>query len=402
MLVHGRQDRARRRRRPTRRWRRRSSARSPRAAPRTRSTICATRSRTSAPPARRSPKPAKKLGLKPRDDRRRRPLRPRVPTASRSPDLPTAAERDRPPPSPATSASTTRRCRLPGGGFLCFDVNGITPSRERTLDEVKDKVEAQLARRRDRQAAARPRPTTWSTSSSPAARWPRSPAKPALPGAKGNRPAARQAGRVRCRRAGPGGLQHAERRTRQLPRADQADRALGVPRDRGRPIPSSIRIRRTARRSRHRCRIPTPTTSTANISRSSKAKSASTSTSRRSTRSLAAPAAVAEPMQIEPSADRLRRTLRPRRAAGGVDDAGRRSGDAGFRLPEDRRRQADELPAGVGGRRRGARALFDHRAGARPDLARQRHQRRGQSRGHAADRTPSRPAPSRRSRRCAR
>jgi len=31
---------------------------------------------------------------------------------------------------------------LPGGGYLYFDVNGITPSRERTLAEVKDKVEA--------------------------------------------------------------------------------------------------------------------------------------------------------------------------------------------------------------------------------------------------------------------
>jgi peptidyl-prolyl cis-trans isomerase D len=31
---------------------------------------------------------------------------------------------------------------LPTGGYLYFDVNGITPSRERTLAEVKDKVEA--------------------------------------------------------------------------------------------------------------------------------------------------------------------------------------------------------------------------------------------------------------------
>jgi peptidyl-prolyl cis-trans isomerase D len=30
--------------------------------------------------------------------------------------------------------------QLPGGGFLYYDVTGITPSRERTLDEVKDQV----------------------------------------------------------------------------------------------------------------------------------------------------------------------------------------------------------------------------------------------------------------------
>jgi peptidyl-prolyl cis-trans isomerase D len=33
--------------------------------------------------------------------------------------------------------------RLPGGGVLYYDVTGITPSRERTLDEVKGKVEQQ-------------------------------------------------------------------------------------------------------------------------------------------------------------------------------------------------------------------------------------------------------------------
>ena len=32
--------------------------------------------------------------------------------------------------------------QLPNGGYLWFDVTGITPSRERTLDEVKDQVEA--------------------------------------------------------------------------------------------------------------------------------------------------------------------------------------------------------------------------------------------------------------------
>jgi len=32
--------------------------------------------------------------------------------------------------------------QLPNGGYLWFDVTGITPARDRTLDEVKDKVEA--------------------------------------------------------------------------------------------------------------------------------------------------------------------------------------------------------------------------------------------------------------------
>ena len=42
--------------------------------------------------------------------------------------------------------------RMPNDGILYYDVTGITPSRERKLDEVKDKVDATLARRRDRQA----------------------------------------------------------------------------------------------------------------------------------------------------------------------------------------------------------------------------------------------------------
>jgi len=42
--------------------------------------------------------------------------------------------------------------QLPGGGFVWFEVAGITPSRERTLDEVKDQVET---RWRDDQIAQR-------------------------------------------------------------------------------------------------------------------------------------------------------------------------------------------------------------------------------------------------------
>ena len=33
---------------------------------------------------------------------------------------------------------------MPNGGYLYFDVIGVTPSRERTLDEVKDQVEARF------------------------------------------------------------------------------------------------------------------------------------------------------------------------------------------------------------------------------------------------------------------
>jgi peptidyl-prolyl cis-trans isomerase D len=42
--------------------------------------------------------------------------------------------------------------QIPGGGFLWYEVAGITPSRERTLDEVKDRVEA---RWRDDEVVAR-------------------------------------------------------------------------------------------------------------------------------------------------------------------------------------------------------------------------------------------------------
>ena len=86
-----------------------------------------------------------------------------------------------------------------------------------------------------------------------------------------------------------------------------------------------------------------------------------------------------------PHADRaagigLCQALCARRGAGGLDHAGRRPRDAGLGVPQDRRRPADELPAGIGRRRRGARALFDHRARARPGLA---HRRRAAPRSIA-------------------
>ena len=46
----------------------------------------------------------------------------------------------------------TEALQLPSGGYLYFDVTGITPSRERTLDEVKDQV---AARWRDDEIAKR-------------------------------------------------------------------------------------------------------------------------------------------------------------------------------------------------------------------------------------------------------
>jgi len=46
----------------------------------------------------------------------------------------------------------TEALQLPSGGYIYFDVTGITPSRERTLDEVKDQV---AARWRDNEIAKR-------------------------------------------------------------------------------------------------------------------------------------------------------------------------------------------------------------------------------------------------------
>ena len=40
------------------------------------------------------------------------------------------------------SGVDTDALQLPNGGFLYFDVGGVTPSRERPLDEVKDQVSA--------------------------------------------------------------------------------------------------------------------------------------------------------------------------------------------------------------------------------------------------------------------
>jgi peptidyl-prolyl cis-trans isomerase D len=46
----------------------------------------------------------------------------------------------------------TEALQLPGGGYLYYDVTGVTPSRERSLEEVKDQV---MARWRDDEIAKR-------------------------------------------------------------------------------------------------------------------------------------------------------------------------------------------------------------------------------------------------------
>ena len=58
-----------------------------------------------------------------------------------------------PRPSPPRSAARTSRCECrSNGGYVWFDVDAITPARDRPLDEVKDQV---VARWRDDEIAAR-------------------------------------------------------------------------------------------------------------------------------------------------------------------------------------------------------------------------------------------------------
>jgi peptidyl-prolyl cis-trans isomerase D len=58
----------------------------------------------------------------------------RVPNLPRTPDVVAAA-------FASDVGVDNEALTLPGGGYVYFDVNGITPSRERTLAEVKNKVE---------------------------------------------------------------------------------------------------------------------------------------------------------------------------------------------------------------------------------------------------------------------
>ena len=108
--------------------------------------------------------------------------------------------------------------QLPNGGYLWYDVTGITPARDRTLDEVKDRGRGALARRRDRQAPQgqdrrHGRQAQSRHYARPARRRQRSQSGHRL------RPATRQAGRLRAGKAGRGRLQDGQGRARQRRRA---------------------------------------------------------------------------------------------------------------------------------------------------------------------------------------
>ena len=150
--------------------RRAPQASSPTSAPRPRSCRSTTRSRTSARSAGRWRRP---------------------PPTSSSPARTIEVDRQGVDPSgkPVTDIPDAQRLLTPAftadvgvendplqveGGYVWYEVAGITPARERTLDEVKDEVEA---RWRDDEVANRcaPRRPSCSTSSRPARRSPRSP-----------------------------------------------------------------------------------------------------------------------------------------------------------------------------------------------------------------------------------
>jgi peptidyl-prolyl cis-trans isomerase D len=85
---------------------------------------------------------AKKLGLsviniEAVDRSGRGPDRQAVPNLPQTPDVVSAA-------FSSDVGVDTEALQLPNGGYLYFDVTGVTPSRERTLEEVKDQVEARF------------------------------------------------------------------------------------------------------------------------------------------------------------------------------------------------------------------------------------------------------------------
>ena len=93
---------------------------------------------------------AKKLGLsviniEAVDRSGRGPDRQAVPNLPQTPDVVSAA-------FSSDVGVDTEALQLPNGGYLYFDVTGVTPSRERTLEEVKDQVEARF---RDDEVAKR-------------------------------------------------------------------------------------------------------------------------------------------------------------------------------------------------------------------------------------------------------
>ena len=174
--------------------------------------------------------------------------------------------------------------QLPNGGYLWYDVTGITPARDRTLDEVKDKVEA---RWRDDEIAKRLK----AKADDMVGKLKAGTALDQLATETGLKVVTA----TDLQRGKPGGFAPAKlveaafKTPKDVPASAEGDQetARFVFRVTDVADPHA-RSHRQARRSRPRCRTPTPTTSSAPMSRSWKTTSASRSTSRRSTRSSAA------------------------------------------------------------------------------------------------------------------
>ena len=120
--------------------------------------------------------------------------------------------------------------QLPSGGYLWFDVTGITPARDRTLDEVKDKVAArwrddEIAKRLQAKADDMVGKLKAGTALDQLA------TEAGLESGDRNRPATRQARRLRAGQAGRGGVQDAEGRAGER-RGRSGNHALRVPCDR--------------------------------------------------------------------------------------------------------------------------------------------------------------------------
>src|ERR1700747_627762 len=121
------------------RWRESSNRSSPPPAPNPRFSTSTTRSRTHAQRANRWPRPLPPSSWKHARSRSIAPAAERLLAAAFTTDI--GVERD-----PLQFED----------GYIWYDVAGISPSRERSLDEVKDQVEA---RWREHEIAARPEPT---------------------------------------------------------------------------------------------------------------------------------------------------------------------------------------------------------------------------------------------------
>ena len=247
-------------RRPSTRSRRRSSTRSPSSArARPRSATCATRSRTSAPAARRWPRPRKKLGLTARTIEA-------VDRSGRGPDGKPVAGLPKAPDVVAAAFATdvgvdNEPLQLPNGGYSGSTSTGITPSRDRTLDEVKDQVEA---RWRDDEIAKRLKAKADRDARQAQGRHARSTQVATEAGAQGrngDRSASAASRAASCRPSVVEAVfQHAEGRAGQR-RRRQADRAVRVSRHRRSTMPHARSDSPSAKqRSTTRCRAPTPTT----------------------------------------------------------------------------------------------------------------------------------------------